>query len=574
MMSLLATIAEMFGLALFLPVFQYMRVEGDVGVLVHESDIWAYIIKIFDFFNLEVSLAILLFLSFVFFLGRQCFVYLRVIYKTAVTQRLVKELRDRLFGKYLVADTAYYDTLPVGNFVNAMTGEVGSAVYGVMAPIELLVYCVMALGSLCFLFFLSWQMTLVSFFVVLLACQLPKSWIKQSAIVGRNLVDSNTNISTFLVERLKSPRLVRLAGTEVAEKDEFDKLTQLQRQQSVHSAELLAKTNVVLEPVVIGLSLVFLFFSYSILHMQIEVIGLYLLIVLRLMPVVKSVMTQWQTIQNFLGAIELVEGRLEEMGRSEERNDGTLQIDKFDGIKFKDVSYRYPSAKKDALLDLNLYLPTNSVTALVGPSGGGKSTLIDLLPRLRTPTKGVIELSALSIENYDLASLRQIIAYAPQNPQVFSGTVRNHIRYGKRGASEQEIIYAARLAGVDGFISALPEGYDSLLGEDGKGFSGGQRQRIDLARVLIRKAPLIILDEPTSNLDVESETAFRMALKRIHTETDATIIIISHQLAGIIDADQIVVLNQGRIEAKGRHEELIKMEGWYSRAWKIQSRNE
>ncbi len=285
-------------------------------------------------------------------------------------------------------------------------------------------------------------------------------------------------------------------------------------------------------------------------------------------------MTQWQTVQNFLGAIELVEGRLEEMGRSEERNDGTLQIDKFDGIKFKDVSYRYPSAKKDALLDLNLYLPTNSVTALVGPSGGGKSTLIDLLPRLRTPTKGVIELSALSIENYDLASLRQIIAYAPQNPQVFSGTVRNHIRYGKRGASEQEIVYAARLAGVDGFISALPEGYDSLLGEDGKGFSGGQRQRIDLARVLIRKAPLIILDEPTSNLDVESETAFRMALKRIHTETDATIIIISHQLAGIIDADQIVVLNQGRIEAKGRHEELIKMEGWYSRAWKIQSRNE
>jgi len=233
------------------------------------------------------------------------------------------------------------------------------------------------------------------------------------------------------------------------------------------------------------------------------------------------------------------------------------------------VRFRYHgTAEAAAALDeVTLRFAAQQTTALVGPSGGGKSTLIDLLPRLRVPDSGEILFDGVPAEMFDLASLRRAIAYAPQAPQIFDGTMAAHIGYGRADADMDDIRAAAKLAGADEFIEALPDGYDTQVGESGLRLSGGQRQRLDLARALVKRAPILILDEPTSNLDAASEELFRRSLRRIRDETDITIIIIGHRLSTVRHADCIVVLRDGRVLDSGSHEDLLARPGWYEEAY-------
>jgi ABC-type multidrug transport system fused ATPase/permease subunit len=571
-MSLVATVTEIFGIGIFLPIFQFIRFEGDISALVSESSLWQYVINIFSYLGVEPSLLILLLLSFIFFLSRQFFTYIRVIYATTVGQRLIQIQRNLMFNKYIKADTAYHDSVPVGNLVNVITTEVSSAVGGIMTPMVLMANVIMLIGYLSMLFILSWQMTLFSSIILLLTSRVPNVWIKKSYQIGCKLVNANTVMSEFLVGRLRSPRLVRLSGTENAEKKEFYQLTLAQRKRSVSSSILQAKTEVVMEPIVIGLSLIFLYFSYSVMQLQIEVIGLYLVIALRLLPVVKGILKQMQTVQKHMGSIEAVEGRLKGMTESIEKDDGVKDlIELKQSIVIDNVSYCYPLSKEDALKKITIEFNANQMIAIVGPSGGGKSTLIDLLPRLRTPREGTIRFDGNNIEKIRLKSLRQIIAYVPQSPQIFDGTIKNHVLYGKKNATIKEVQEALLMSGAEEFVNKLPQGIETIIGEDAIKLSGGQRQRLDLARALVRKSAVLILDEPTSNLDAESENSFKSTLQRIRNEENIIIIIVAHRLASIADADQIVVLNQGAVEDIGKHNDLLKKGGWYAKAWKMQS---
>ena len=570
--SLIATVTEVIGIGIFLPIFQFIRLEGDLNALVGSSIFWQYLIDWFAYFNIETSLVVLLLVSFSFFMFRQLFTYVRLVYQATVTQYITQIQRNRMFSGYIKADTAYHDEMPVGNLVNIITTEVNNAVMGILVPMELIVYSIMLFSYTLVLLLLSWEMTIVSLIVLLIASRAPNIWVKKTAASGRNIVKANTALSKFLVERLRSPRLVRLAGTEAAEQKEFYTLTQTQRKHSVFISILRAKTEVSMDPVVIGMSLVFLYFAYTVLHMQIEMLGLYLVVALRLMPIIKGVITQWQSLQGLLGSMEAVEDRYQAMMESVEKDTGTEFLSQLkQSILIDNVSYRYPTGKGDALKDITIEFEVGTMTAIVGASGSGKSTLIDLLPRLRLPIGGVIKIDGESIEKYRLKSLRQLISYVPQSPQIFDGTVRNHILYGKSDATDEEVQEAVYLSGSKEFINQLPKGLKTNLGEDAVKLSGGQRQRLDLARALVGKAKILILDEPTSNLDAESEERFKQVLSKIRKDTNTTIIIVAHRLASIVDANQIVILNQGVVEAIGKHAELLKQQGWYAKAWKIQN---
>jgi ABC-type multidrug transport system fused ATPase/permease subunit len=442
---------------------------------------------------------------------------------------------------------------------------------GVIAPIGLVVYSIMLLGYLIMLSILSWEMTLLSAITLLFSSRIPNIWIKKSAINSRKIVNSNKLISEFLVGRLRSPRLVRLAGNEDLEKNEFKNLTQTQRKFLLYAAILKAKSDVVMEPIVIGLSLIFLYFSYTFLHLQIEIIGLYLVIALRLLPIVKGIISEWHVVQRSRGSIEVLDNRLKAMQNSIEKDFGEKSFGKFkQSIVFNNVSYSYSSNKDTVLKNIKVEFEANKMSAIVGPSGSGKSTLIDLLPRLRTPVEGLIQIDDVDIKEYSLKSLRDAISYVPQFPQIFNGTVRNHILYGKMNATNEEVQKAACLAGAEDFINKLPQGFDTVLSDDAINISGGQRQRLDLARALLKGAPILILDEPTSNLDAESESVFKKTLAKIQKDTNTTIIIIVHKLSSIVDADKIIVLNQGAIDSIGAHSELLYHDGWYKKAWKMQ----
>jgi ABC-type multidrug transport system fused ATPase/permease subunit len=575
LLSFITTASEVFGISIFLPIFQFIRLDGDLDALTENMELWDQVIDYFAWFGLNPSLAGLLIVSFSLFLMRQIFSYIRMLYTTRVIEGIVQTQRNNLFSRYLKADSTYHDSLPVGSLVNVILNEVNKAVTGIMAPIELAVHFVIFIGYLSVLFAISVNMTLAALFVFLITSRIPNIWIKRSTLVGRSLVESNSKMSEFMLGRLRSPRLVRLSGTEAAEKDEFFQLTEIQRKNGVHLGILRAKTEFSIEPVLIALSMIFLYFASTVLMLQIELIGLYLVIALRLMPTAKGILTQWQTVQRLLGSIEIIEERLKLMNDAIEIDNGKLELSEIaEEIKFINIDYCYPLRDKNAINNISLNVKIGETTAIVGPSGSGKSTLIDLLPRLRTRSSGELEINGLNIENYSLSSLRNLIAYLPQTPQIFNGTIINHISYGKSNASLNEIKDAAELAGVGEFINNLKDGYDTNLGEEAIKLSGGQRQRLDLARALVRKSSVLILDEPTSNLDAESEDKFNVVMDRIRKETTTTIIIVTHSLRSALTADKIVVLNGGEVEAIGKHNELVIGDSWYASAWKLQKTHE
>ena len=566
-----ATLAETVGIGIFLPIFQYIRRSGDLEVLAADSRLWEFLIGFYAFFGIEVGLAVLLASAFAFFLARQGFTFARLLYEVWLQERMLRHVRREGFARYLAADSAYHDAMPVGDLVNAMTTEARSAVLAVKMPLTLISYIFIALCYLALLVALSPVMTAASVVVLALSAWFVRGWMRKSAETGRWVTDANTMMSAFLVGRLKSPRLVRLSGTEAAEEAEMAALTERQRVHSVRAGSLRARLEVAVEPIIVALSCVFLYVAATAFQMQIEEIGLYLLVVLRLMPVAKTILGQRQKFLAGLGAMEAVAHRLAAMSACRERDTGTRDFAKVErAIRLKDVTFRYPGAETPALDRVTFDIPTGRITAIVGPSGGGKSTLIDLLPKLRRPQEGEILFDRTPITDFTLRSLRQGIAYLAQAPQIFDVTVAEHIRYGNPAASEAEVEEAARLAGADEFIAALPQGYETRLGEDGVRLSGGQRQRLDLARALVRHASILVLDEPTSNLDAEAEDAFRRVLARIRERTDMTVIIVAHRLSTVAGADQIVVLNQGRVEAVGTHEELHAAGGWYAHAFESQ----
>jgi subfamily B ATP-binding cassette protein MsbA len=235
-------------------------------------------------------------------------------------------------------------------------------------------------------------------------------------------------------------------------------------------------------------------------------------------------------------------------------------------IKFENVSFLYDQKEHRALDGISFTARPGKVTALVGPSGGGKSTIINLIPRFYDPQSGSVSINSNDLKNITIKSLRKHIALVSQDITIFDDTVESNIAYGAPDATEDDVRRAAKAAAADGFISELEDGYKTRLGEDGVMLSGGQRQRIAIARAILRNAPVLLLDEATSALDNESEKAVQAALQEL--EKGRTTIVIAHRLSTVQTADQIIVLDKGKIVEQGRHDELMKNNGLYARMYK------
>jgi ATP-binding cassette subfamily B protein len=237
-------------------------------------------------------------------------------------------------------------------------------------------------------------------------------------------------------------------------------------------------------------------------------------------------------------------------------------------VELRDVSFSY-GCRSDVLVGVNLDIPAGRTTAIVGESGSGKSTLLKLLLGFYGPTRGQIRIDGTDLRDLDLASLRGRIGLVAQDPFVFNGTLRDNVALGRPGAPLEEVIEAVRAAGLEEFVNALPERYDTVIGERGANLSGGQRQRLAIARVLLRRPDLLIFDEATSHLDTATERAIQENLRT--ALAGRTVVLVAHRLSTVKDADYIYVLNRGRVVEHGSHQELLAQPGWYAALWRSQS---
>lgn len=470
--------------------------------------------------------------------------------------------------------------LPLSYFTKTKTGGILSRVITDTAETRLILTQLvtsslqngaLVLSIIAFLFGISWQMTLVALLVVPILAAALSPLLKKLRKGNRRRGAQHGDMTSVVQETVSGIRLVKSFGGEKYEEQRFEDASGKYAQSSVKITRLTFLAPPVTEVVgtTIAVSLLWIGAREVLVTGSMTGAALitFLLYVLRLLQPLKQLSQMPTTAQSSLAAAE----RLFEIvdSPSEAQTDaGTRDVDGFrEEIKFDDVSFAYDG--EAVLRNISFSARKGDVIAIVGASGSGKTTLVDLIPRFYTPTSGRISLDGTDTREIRLPALRSLTGIVSQDTVLFHDTVRNNIAYGSAARfSQAEIEDAARAANAHGFISELPEGYETVLGERGTRLSGGQRQRLAIARALLNDPPILILDEATSALDTESERLVQEAVDRLLK--GRTVFVIAHRLSTVAHANKILVLDRGQIIEMGTHSELLERKGAYHRLYSMQ----
>jgi subfamily B ATP-binding cassette protein MsbA len=570
-LNIVSIVFEGMAVGVLLPIFELLRTGASVDSPALKGRHWQILREISATTGIPLNLGVLLAISFAFILLRQFINYYRVRNEAYVKRDTVNAIRQRALNGFLRARTDVQDRAAIGEIANNMISDLSRALSSLFSVVSTLGKVIQISIYLAGLFVLSAPTTFVSLGLIAFAVFLGRNLMAEIKQTGAAISSGNIQMTSFVVERLKHARLIRLSGTEKAEAKAFAKLSRRLTDQTMHQDLVATRMTLLPEPILLGFAYLTVFVGAGVLGLNLATLGIFVLVLARLLPILRSMVGDYNKIAGKWASAQKLVRYLATMEEAHEVRGGTKVFHQLDQeIRFDRVTFNYDKKRVPALWDVSVAIPAKRMTGLVGPSGAGKSTFVDLLPRLRDPQTGSILFDGVPISEFTTESLRAGISFVPQQPQIFNSTAAEHIRYGKEDASDEEVREAARLAGALPVIEALPEGFDTLLGDGGARLSGGQRQRLDIARALVRRAPILILDEPTSALDADAEAAFRDALQTLKRETDLTIIVIAHRLSTIADAEQIIVLRNGKVDAVGPHNELIEGGGWYARAYRSQ----
>ncbi len=561
-LTLVASLLDGVGIGLMIPFVKVLINEGKPQLpamaLTEGLNLWlnqqdnVVLIGLFAF-TLVASLTLK---AYLFYMAQ----WLTTLYQ----ESYIANLRERLYQTYLNTPIRFFDSAQLGKITSTMLNETNNFSVMLSFLFSGITTILTLLAYLMTLLIVSWKLTLIIVVMIGLV-GLGLTYLLQSIkSAGYDFLEANQQMSVQVLDTLSGIRIVKTYGAEAFESGNFrvmcrrvEKLAnQIKRQQNL--------IDPVTEWSTLVMAMVILVSSYALLisngFLSPSQLLIFMFALIRLIPVTKKINASRGYIQENLATLDkIAEGlELEDKYAVVSGNVPFTGLKK--GIALYDVCFSY-NGKDEVLRGFNLEIPKGKTVALVGSSGAGKSTLASLIPRLYDISSGIIEIDGQDIRNFELASLRHHIGVVSQDTYIFNNSIRDNIAYGLEDVSDENVIEAARLANAHEFISTLPNGYNTRVGDRGVQLSGGQRQRVSIARAILRDPEILILDEATSALDSQSEHLVQDAIERLRQ--NRTVIVIAHRLSTIRNADRIVVLDKGRVVESGGHQELLEKRGSY-----------
>jgi ABC-type multidrug transport system fused ATPase/permease subunit len=504
--------------------------------------------------------------------------YIDNYYTESVAQYVANDLRQKVYHHLQRLSLSYYDSHQIGNILSTITSDVSTIQgFASSALLSILIDALTIIGMLGLMFYMNWDFALVAVAVtplLLLFVARFKTAVKKATHEVR--AEQSTMVSV-LQQGLESVRAVKAFDRQDLEETHLKDVSMDTVKASLRARKVKSLLSPVVALIVSGCTAFVLWRGTHLVLIEAMTLGgltVFLSYLTKFFKPVQDLAKMTTSIAQASVALERIQAILDTDTVIPQKPNAKIPENVQGHIDFEHVAFSY-DPESPVLSDVHFSIKAGQRIGICGPTGGGKSTVVSLIPRFYDPTKGRVLIDAVDITEYQLhgdTGLRDQIAFVLQDTVLFFGTVRDNIAYGKQGATQEEIEAAAKMANADEFISKMAHGYDTMVGERGLTLSGGQRQRIGIARAIIRNSPILILDEPTAALDTESEKLVMEALERLMK--GRTVIIIAHRLSTIRDADKIVVLKGGYVAEQGTHDELVARNGIYAELYHIQAGTE
>jgi subfamily B ATP-binding cassette protein MsbA len=488
-----------------------------------------------------------------------------------VGSKVVMDLRNAMFSRILELPARYYDDHASGILISKLTFDVAQVTGAATSVLTVIFKDTLAIvGLLAWMFWLNWKLTLLALTMAPVIVWVVRAISVRLRRSSREVQHAMGEVTQVVQEAVEGHKVVKLFGGKRYESGRFDQSANRVRRYLMKQAAAAAASVPIVQfiaAVALALMVYLATLQSSADEITVGSFGSFITAMLMLTAPLKRVTSVNEPMQRGLAAADSIFALLDEAG---EPDPGQIALQRARGeLHFEHVGFTYPGAARPALDGIDLVIRPGETVALVGASGSGKTTLANLVPRFYHPTRGRITLDGHDLEMLALAGLRANIALVSQDVVLFNDTVAANIAYGAmNGVAREAIAAAARAAHAMEFIEAMPQGLDTLVGENGVRLSGGERQRLAIARALLKNAPILILDEATSALDSESERHVQAALETLLK--GRTTLVIAHRLSTVERADRIVVLEHGRIAETGVHRELLERGGIYAKLYRIQ----